>query len=117
MTSSFLSKRWAAVVTTAVVVLVIAVLMLAAGCGGASLVGKWASTTGDITEFTSDGKVLFEDEELAGVDITYKVEGDRLTVTGLGTDFMKAKFAIEGDSLKLTNLENPSEVETMRRVK
>jgi hypothetical protein len=35
----------------------------------------------------------------------------------MGTEFLTAKFAVDGDTLRLTNPAAPGEVETMKRVK
>jgi hypothetical protein len=123
MHCSYFSKRrsprsLSSVLTLAVVVAVVIGLMLVAlGCGDKpGLVGKWA-LGGDVWEFTSEGTVLGISDVPAGVEVTYVVEGDVLTISALGQEVLSAKFSVEGDTLELINPEDPSEVETARRVK
>ena len=120
MKSSFLTglSKWR---NTGPVVAVAALLLIAvlaaAGCGRSESGGQWADDSGATWEFTSDGRMLSSDAQLAGAKVTYTIEGDVLTVSAMGTEFLTAKFAVDGDTLRLTNPAAPSEVETMRRVK
>ncbi len=119
MRSSFLSRPLKRRHTGSVVVaaLLLVAVLVATGCGSAGLVGKWADSTGTTWEFTSDGRMVSSDAQMAGVKVTYTIEGDVLTVKAMGTEFLTAKFAVDGDTLRLTNPDAPGEVETMRRVK
>lgn len=104
--------------TLAVIVAVVIGLMLVAlGCGDKpGLVGKW-ELEGMIWEFTADGKVLGIPDVPQDVEVTYVLQGDLITMSAMGQEAFSAKFAVDGDTLKLINPEDPDEVETAHRVK
>ncbi len=88
--------------TIACVVVVLIAGLVLAGCGGGNkLVGKWQGT-GITFEFAADGKMT------AGVmgmsaSGTYKVEGNKLTMSGLvpGMPEVPQTFTVSGDTLTI----------------
>ena len=123
MHSSYFSRQRSprsvssALTLAAVVVVVIGLMLVALGCGDKpGLVGKWDSD-GDVWEFTSEGTVLGIPDVPEGVEVTYVVVGDVLTIRALGQEIISAKFSVEGDTLKLINPDDPTQIETAKRVK
>ncbi len=116
-------KKWIALI----LVLILTVSLIACSGGGGSgadsLVGKWVQEEEEdgqvfrmIYEFTKDGKLKVQsdsgDPELdemmnamfAGMEATYKVVGNKITVTGLfdeGEEVDEDEFVISGDTLKI----------------
>ena len=123
MHSSYFSRQRSprsissALTLVVVVAVVIGLMLVALGCGDKpGLVGKW-EFEGMVWEFTSEGTVLGISDVPQGVEVTYVVEGDVLTLSALGQEVISAKFEVDGDTLKLINPDDPSEIETAKRVK
>ena len=114
--SSFFSSRGMARLTTVVGIALIVALMLGViACGEASIVGKWQDADGVVVELTSDGKMISGEESTAGLDITYKVDGDKLLITAMGFE-IPVKYVLDGDTLQLEDPDT-GEMESLKRVK
>lgn len=92
--------------------LILVVVMLSAtlvACGGNSILGSWEATQDGVTmklTFEEDGKGSVTTMG-ATVDMTWSVDGDKLTasmsVLGMSEDIFKdATYSVDGDNLSIT---------------
>jgi hypothetical protein len=110
---TLLKSRRTVVLALVVCVAILALGMAATGCGKASIVGKWQDPADQsITEFTSDGKVVAD--SLGGVEGTYaEVEG-LVTVTAMGQTVITFTYAIDGDTMTVTDPASGGKTELTR---
>jgi uncharacterized protein (TIGR03066 family) len=124
MSSVFFSQRRASrpaaslLKVVGIAILVIGLLFVFSGCGKASLVGKWHSAgTGETLEFTSGGKMLVtSDTQEGSVELTYKVDGNKVAVSLAGVEMVTAAYSIDGDTLTMDDPDT-GKPETYDRVK
>jgi hypothetical protein len=124
MSSSFFSSRgtsrsFASVLRVmGIAVLVIGVVLAFSGCGGkAGLVGKWTNPNEAGTlEFTADGKAIFTDTETGNVELTYKVAGDKMTLSLAGLEMATVNYKVDGDTMTMDDPET-GEPLTLNRAK
>ena len=92
-----------------ILVIVLVFGMTVVGCDDGSgdanpLIGEWYysdSGTGSSITFTSDGKLLFNGDDIG---YTYTVSGSTLTVNALGQTFGKTTFSISGKTLTIDSI-------------
>lgn len=110
MSSSFFSSRGTSrsiasvLKVVGIAILVIGLVLVFTGCGGkAGIVGKWHSDgEADTVEFTSDGKMTVTPDSGEGaLDLTYKVEGSKITISAMGIDQI-SEFTIDGDTMTVS---------------
>jgi Zn/Cd-binding protein ZinT len=87
-----------------VLALILCVSLVLAACGStASLTGKWKdeATGRTIMEFQDNGTLKMYRMDQLKTTATYKVDGDKITLTVNGTE-KKGTYKIEGNKLTLT---------------
>jgi uncharacterized lipoprotein YehR (DUF1307 family) len=123
MSSSFFSSRGTSrsiapvLKLVLIAILVVGLVVAFTGCGKAGLVGKWTNPKEAGTlEFTSDGKAIFTDTETGNVELTYKVEGDKMTLSLAGMEMATVTFKVDGDTMTMDDPET-GEPMTLERAK
>lgn len=101
------AKRLRAYTGAAVLLLLAATLLMAAGCGGGSkdITGVYKLEAGEDFTVTltlkEGGNATYSLTEGAGLPVTYKVEGDTVTLVGAdGQTIPAATFTIVDEGLK-----------------
>ena len=97
-----------------VLVLVMCAVFLLAACNsGASnpLLGKWKDEATGLSamDFKDDGTADFYFNDQLATTATYKVDGNKITMTAEGQT-ASGTFKIEGNKLTLTNADGESQV-------
>lgn len=112
---SSLKSRKTVAVAMVLCVAILALVLVATGCGKASIVGKWLDPTDQtVSEFKADGTFVAPDME--GMTVTYKVEGDKITLTVPILGDISVGYELAGDTLKVQDPES-GEWTTLSRVK
>jgi hypothetical protein len=87
------------------------------GESGNTILGKWFNNvTGETLEFFPNGVVTGSRyADMKGVEVTYALNGDQITISALGTILVTQTFSIDGNTL--TIIDNDTGVSgTLQRV-
>ena len=73
------------------------------GESGNSILGKWHNAiTGETLEFFPNGVVTGSRyADMKGIEVTYAISGDQLSISALGTLLVTQTFSIDGNTLTI----------------